>query len=152
MNTNTGVMDRNEAKASPGQSDWEEGRALADRGQWAGAARAFRRATRSAPEDELYWINLANARRRAGDPARAVAAAMRCLALNPVQPLALRILGDGLGTMHRYEEAVEAYACLEASGVLEPEAMVQHGAMLQALRRHPEAIDRLMQEIGRAHV
>jgi len=129
----------------PGHTDWAEGLAQADRGQWADAARAFRRATRSAPEDVLYWINLANARRRAGDPPRAVAAALRCLALDPVQPLALRILGDGLGTMHRYEEAVEAYACLEASGVLEPEAMVQHGAMLQALRRHPEAIDRLMQ-------
>jgi len=131
--------------SKPGHNDWTEGLALADRGQWAGAARAFRRATRSAPEDVLYWINLANARRRAGDPTGAVAAARRCLVLNPVQPLALRILGDGLGTMHRYEEAIEAYACLEASGVQEPEAMVQHGAMLQALRRHPEAIDRLMQ-------
>ena len=129
----------------PGHADWAEGLAQADRGQWVGAARAFRRATRRAPEDVLYWINLANAHRRAGDPPRAVAAARRCLALNPVQPLALRILGDGLGTMHRYEESIEAYACLEASGVLEPEAMVQHGAMLQALRRHPEAIDRLMQ-------
>ena len=129
----------------PGHSNWAEGLALAERGQWVRAARAFRRATRTAPDDVLYWINLANARRRAGDPPRAVAAARRCLALSPVQPLALRILGDGLGTMHRYEEAIEAYACLEASGVNEPEAMVQHGAMLQALRRHPEAIDRLMQ-------
>ena len=135
----------NEKPAQGGQPDWAEGVKMADRGQWAGAARAFRRATRSAPHDELYWINLANAARRAGSPARAVAAARRCLALNPVQPLALRILGDSLGTMHRYEEASEAYACLEASGVSEPDAMVQHGAMLQALRRHPEAIDRLMQ-------
>ena len=129
----------------PGQPDWAEGLRLADRGHWTGAARAFRRATRSAPQDELYWINLANAARRAGNPARAVVAARRCLALNPLQPLALRILGDGLGTMHRYQEAVDAYVCLEASGVNEPEAMVQHGAMLQALRRQPEAIDRLMQ-------
>jgi len=129
----------------PGHADWTEGLALAERGQWAGAARAFRRATRSAPGDVLYWINLANARRHAGDPPGAVAAARRCLVLNPVQPLALRILGDGLGAMHRYDEAIEAYACLEASGVNEPEAMVQHGAMLQALRRHPEAIDRLLQ-------
>ena len=141
---NTALHTPSDPVTAPGHPDWTEGLAQANRGQWVGAARAFRRATRSAPEDELYWINLANARRRAGDPLRAVAAARRCLALNPVQPLALRILGDGLGTMHRYEEAVEAYACLEASGVLEPEAMVQHGAMLQALRRHPEAIDRLM--------
>ena len=134
-----------EPPTKPGHADWTEGLAQADRGHWAQAAQAFRRATRTAPGDALYWINLANAHRRAGDPPRAVAAARRCLALNPVQPLALRILGDSLGTMHRYEEAIEAYACLEASGVNEPDAMVQHGAMLQALRRHPEAIDRLMQ-------
>ena len=145
MNMNTATLAAPEAATRPGHPHWAEGLALAERGQWVGAARAFRRATRNAPHDVLYWINLANAQRRAGDAPRAVAAARRCLALNPVQPLALRILGDGLGVMHRYEEAIEAYACLEASGVSEPDAMVQHGAMLQALRRHPEAIDRLMQ-------
>ena len=145
MNMNTATLAAAEAATRPGHPHWAEGLALAERGQWVGAARAFRRATRNAPHDVLYWINLANAQRRAGDAPRAVAAARRCLALNPVQPLALRILGDGLGVMHRYEEAIEAYACLEASGVSEPDAMVQHGAMLQALRRHPEAIDRLMQ-------
>jgi len=149
MNTavlaNPAARDTPDPASRPGHSNWAEGLALAERGQWVRAARAFRRATRTAPDDVLYWINLANARRRAGDTPRAVAAARRCLALSPVQPLALRILGDSLGTMHRYEEAIEAYACLEASGVNEPEAMVQHGAMLQALRRHPEAIDRLMQ-------
>lgn len=145
MSMNTAPLAKSDPALRPGHPHWTDGLALADRGQWVGAAHAFRRATRTAPEDVLYWINLANARRRAGDPPRAVAAARRCLTINPVQPLALRILGDSLGTMHRYEEAIEAYACLEASGVHEPDAMVQHGAMLQALRRHPEAIDRLMQ-------
>jgi len=145
MNTVQEAPATRAAAATAGQADWSEGLACAARQQWPAAARAFRRATRANPADVVYWINLANAHRHAGDPARSVACAQRCLNLDPVQPLALRMLGDALGQMHRYQEAIEAYECLEATGVRDTEALVQHAAMLQALRRHTEAIGTLIE-------
>jgi hypothetical protein len=38
--------------------------ALARECDWPGAARAFDRAARAAPQDALYWVNLAHAQRR----------------------------------------------------------------------------------------
>jgi predicted O-linked N-acetylglucosamine transferase (SPINDLY family) len=127
-----------------GGRHWHVGLARADRADWTGAARAFARAVRAAPADMLYRINLANAYRHAGDPAGEVREAERVLAIDPAHPLALRLLGDGLVAQHRYEEAAAAYERLEAAGVREPDAMLQHGAMLQALRRPLQAIGVLM--------
>ena len=47
---------------------WHAGVALARRHDWPGAADAFDRAARAAPQDALYWLNLAHAQRRAGTP------------------------------------------------------------------------------------
>jgi hypothetical protein len=59
------------ARTRPGHKDWQNGRGHAARRDWAAAARAFARATRVAPSDTLYWLNLANAERRAGAHERA---------------------------------------------------------------------------------
>jgi len=133
------------AIAAKGQRHWHEGVSHAQKHDWVGAARAFRRAARAAPGDVLYWINLANACRHAGDHPGALAAAARALALDATQPLALRLQGEVLAALHRYAEAVAAFEKLEATGVREPDAMLQHGAMLQALRKPKESIDVLMQ-------
>ncbi len=133
------------ARAGRGRQYWEQGLAHVGQRNWIGAARAFRRAVRAEPADALYWINLANAYRHAGDHARALAAVQRALALDPSQPLALRLQGEALAALHRYAEAVAAFERLEAGGTREPDAMLQHGAMLQALRRPKESIDILMQ-------
>ena len=130
------------AKAADGH--WQAGCTHAGHADWAAAARAFRLAVRAAPGDALYWINLANAWRHAGEPARAVHAAGRALALEPAQPLALRLLGECLAQQHRYAEAVAAFERLEALGIQEPDAMLQHGANLLALRRPAQAIEVLM--------
>jgi predicted O-linked N-acetylglucosamine transferase (SPINDLY family) len=124
---------------------WQRGVESAGRAEWRAAALAFRRAVRAAPADALYWVNLANAYRHGGDPVRAADAAERALALEPEHPLALRLLGESLGTLHRYAEAVGVYERLEASGVREPDAMLAHASNLQALRRPLQAIDVLMQ-------
>jgi predicted O-linked N-acetylglucosamine transferase (SPINDLY family) len=124
---------------------WQRGVDLARTAQWPAAARAFRRAADAAPADALHWINLANALRHGGDLEQALAAARRCLALEPDNAVGLRLLADCLGQLHRYEEAVRAHEALQANGVREPDAMLQHGQMLQALRRHRDAIDVLLQ-------
>ena len=146
MNTATALQTAAAAQADgAGQAHWHEGLALAGRADWEAAARAFRRAAEAEPADPLYWINLANAHRRGGHAEAAISAARRCLKIHPRQPLALRILGECLAQQHRYEEAVAAFEALQADGVAEYDAMVQHGAMLLALRRHVAAIDTLMQ-------
>jgi len=136
------------ARTRPGHKDWQSGRGHAARRDWAAAARAFARATRVAPADPLYWLNLANAERRAGAHERAEAAARRVLALEPGQALALQVLGESLGQQHRYAESVEVLSQLEAAGTLEPEAMLRHGSMLLALQRPREAFDVLMRALA----
>ena len=104
--------------------------ALARQLDWQGAVHAFDRATRNSPHDALYWLNLAHAQRRTGGPERALASVERALQIDPAHALALRLKVECLAELHRYAEAVQACACLEASGVQEPEVMVQHACML----------------------
>ena len=132
---------------------WQHGCGLAGQRQWAAAAKAFARATRAAPTDALYWINLANAERNAQALERAEAAARQALCLQPGNPLALKVLGQSLATMHRYAESVEVFAQLEASGTLEPEVLVQQASMLQALQRHRQAMHVLLRALtARPHL
>lgn len=147
----TAAAQRQGAKpgAKPGAKDWQAGRDHAGRRDWTAAAQAFARATRAAPGDTLYWLNLANAERRAGAADRAEAAARQVLALEPGHTLALQLLGEVLGQQHRYAESVEVLSQLEAGGTMEPEAMVRHGTMLLALQRPREAFDVLMQALAR---
>ena len=127
---------------------WQHGCGLAGQRQWAAAAKAFARATRAAPSDVLYWINLANAQRNAHALEHAEAAAREALRLQPGNPLALKVLGESLAKMHRYAQSVEVFAQLEASGTLEPEVLVQQASMLQALQRHRQAMHVLLRALA----
>ena len=144
----------NAALASPsrhggaGRRDWQTGRDRVRKKDWAGAARAFARATRAAPTDCLYWVNLANAERNAGALERAEAAAERALSISPDEPLALQVLGETLGKMHRYAESLAVFARLEVRSTPEPEALVQQASMLQALYRPREAMEVLLRALA----
>lgn len=127
---------------------WKAGSALALKRRWAEAATAFARATRAAPGDALFWVNLANAERNAGAADRAEAAARRALALQPGEPLALQVLGDSLAQMHRYAESVEVFAQLHDGGTVEPEALVRQAGMLLALLRPQPAMDLLWKALS----
>ncbi|MDP3612766.1 MAG: tetratricopeptide repeat protein [Rubrivivax sp.] len=131
-----------------GHPHWRQGLQLMSQRDWAGAAKAFTRATHLAPKDALYWVNLANAERQAGAPDRAEAAARRALKLQPDDRLALQVLGDSLASQHRYGESIEIFAQLEATGALDPEAMVQQAAMLQSLHRPRESMDVLLRALA----
>ncbi|MDO8420146.1 MAG: hypothetical protein Q7S90_08920 [Rubrivivax sp.] len=137
-----------EAPRNAGHRHWHAGVALAGRSDWSGAARAFDRATRAAPQDALYWVNLAHAQRRGGAPELALAATRRALLIESAHVLALQLQAQCLSDLHRYAEAVQAWAALEQAGVREPEPMVQHASMLQALGRHREAMELLLQALS----
>lgn len=124
---------------SAGHPHWQQGMELAANRRWREAARAFGRAARAEPRDALYWLNLAHAQRHGGALKRAVAAARRALQVNPREALGFRVLGDCLLQMHRYAEAADAFAQLEAMNHADPESMVQHASALQALNQHGEA-------------
>ena len=136
------------APPSAAQRHWQSGRALALVGDWPAAARAFGRATRAAPTDALYWLNLAHAQRHLGRLPRAVAAARRCLQHEPGQVLALRLMGECLMLQHRYAQAREVFTALESAGALEPESMVQHAAVLMAMLRFDEAAALLLRALS----
>jgi len=132
------------APASPGPHDagrasWQDGLALAQARDWHAAARAFARATRAAPKDALYWLNLAHAQRHLGRLDRAVAAARRCLQHDPGQVLAQRLLGECLMLQHDYTQAHQVFAALESTETPDPESMLQHAAVLMAMLRFDEA-------------
>ena len=131
-----------------GHRHWLQGRDLSQRGDWPGAARAFARAARAAPTDALYWVNLAYAQRNAAQYGRAEASAHRALALAPEDALALQVLGDCLSKMHRYQESIEVFSRLEASGTVEPDALVQQASMLQSLQRPRESMDLLLRALA----
>jgi len=131
-----------------GHCHWHAGVALAGRSDWSGAALAFGRATRAAPQDALYWVNLAHAQRRSGAPELALTAAGRALKIEPAHVLALQLQAQCLSELHRYAEAVQAWAALEEAGVREAEPMLQHASMLQALGRHREAMELMLQALA----
>ena len=135
-------------RASSGHRHWLQGRVLSKRGDWAGASRAFARAARSEPTDTLYWVNLAYAQRNAGNFTGAEVSARRVLALAADDALALQVLGDSLSKMHRYQESIEVFARLEATGTVEPEALVQQAFMLQSLQRPRESMDVLLRALA----
>jgi len=137
-----------EGPRNAGHRHWHAGVVLAGRSDWSGAASAFDRATRAAPQDPLYWVNLAHAQRRSGAPELALTAARRALQIEPAHVLALQLQAQCLSELHRYAEAVQAWAALEEAGVREPEPMLQHASMLQALGRHREAMELLLQALS----
>ncbi len=127
---------------------WKTGSDLARQRRWAEAASAFGRATRAAPGDALFWVNLANAERNAGAADRAETAARQALTLQPGEPLALQVLGESLAQLHRYAESVEVFAQLQAGGTQEPEALVRHASMLLALLRPQPAMELLWKALS----
>lgn len=124
---------------------WQHGVACIEGADWAAAVDAFEDATRLAPEDALYWVNLANAHGKRGATAQAIEAAEQALQLEPDQPLALRLIAECHMAAHRYADAVAAFERVEAGGLRDADVFLQHGAMLQALMRHPEAIGKFME-------
>ena len=99
-----------EGARNAGHRHWHAGVSLAGRGDWSGAASAFDRATRAAPQDPLYWVNLAHAQRRSGAPELALTAARRALQIEPAHVLALQLQAQCLSELHRYADAVQATA------------------------------------------
>ncbi len=135
------------AHASAAHAAWQQGLAMAARKDWAAAATHFRRATEQAPEDGLYWLNLANALRHIGSFDEAETAARASLAREPGQALARQILADCLAQMHRPLEALGVQEELQAAGQHDAQSLTRHGATLLQLLRPQPAVPLLLQAL-----
>jgi len=98
--------------AQRAHSHWEQGVKLASDGHWDRAAQAFEAATRCAPKDTLYWLNLARAQRKLGNTQGTLDAAQRVLEIDPQSQLARTLAGQCLAAQYRWTEAA---ACLGAA-------------------------------------
>ncbi len=73
---------------------FDRGTAYSKAGQWKEAQAAFAEATKLAPDLDPAWLNLAIADMQLGDPAAALPAAEKVLALKPNHPVATMLASD----------------------------------------------------------
>ena len=127
---------------------WQHGVALADQKDWAAAAQQFLCATELAPQEALYWLNLANASRHGGAFDEAERAARRSLALEPAQSLAQRVLADSLANMHRPVEALLVFEDMQTAGQHDAQSLTHHASTCLQLQRPHLAAPLLLEALS----
>ncbi|HEY1393404.1 MAG TPA: tetratricopeptide repeat protein, partial [Methylibium sp.] len=127
---------------------WQRGRQLGASGRWQDAARAFEAATRSAPHDALYWINLAHAHHRCSAHEQAIAAGRRALAIEPGSAVARRLVGESLAAQHRWSEAAACLAELPAGEARDLDYLRELGLARHQANQFKGAIEAYFQALA----
>jgi Flp pilus assembly protein TadD len=104
--------------APTAESRFAEGQTLARQSEWAGAAAAYRDATRLRPAFPEAWNGLGHALRKQGRFDESVTAYREALRLRPAYPQALEYLGEAYVQLGRLAEAREV---LERLRPLDPQ-------------------------------
>jgi predicted O-linked N-acetylglucosamine transferase (SPINDLY family) len=144
--------------APPAQADAERhyrrGLAAMARNDFAAAEREFERAARKAPGDALYWVNLAQAIRKQGQPERALAAARRAVAVDPQLGIAHRMLAQCLDECGRHGEAADVPLTGAGSDLERAVRLTDRALSLQRLLRMSESVEPLLEAVrlAPAHV
>jgi tetratricopeptide (TPR) repeat protein len=97
--------------------------------------RHFVRAAYLAPDQGLFWSNLAQAHRKLGDLPAAETAARRAVALDPSDLLARKLCGITLTEQHRYGEAVAVFAAHPPGAPRDHDYHCEYGQALYMLGR-----------------
>jgi predicted O-linked N-acetylglucosamine transferase (SPINDLY family) len=120
------------------EAQWRKGVKASEAGQWADARRHFERAARLAPDEAVFWLNLAQACRKLKDSPGAQQAARHALDLDSENLLACKLLATVHAEQGRRAEAIEVLRSL-------PETVVRdhdfHLVLAQILRSHGEYRD-----------
>lgn len=127
---------------------WRAGVEHAKAGRWKDAEKAHARAVKVAPGEPLYWVNLAQARRKLGDLAGSVEACDGALKADPQFVLAKQIRVAARMERHRYEELLadaEAVARRPGAGY---DSWLDYGVALERTNRHVAAVGALMQALS----
>lgn len=138
------------AKVVPkAEKKYQQGLALMQQGRWDEAARAFEAAIERSPKDPLFWLNLAQARRKQGKPEATEAAARTALRLDPESDLARRFLADALSQQGRHAHAVQALSPSLDSDAATPETFVEAGDALVQSHQYAAAVEKYMEAAKR---
>lgn len=135
--------------ADRARSQWQRGQDLARAGRWPEAESAFADATRLAPADEVYALNLARARLKQGHVDEAGHEAERAFRLNPRNAVACALWTHCLMERRRWTEAVKALRLLPADVARGHDYFETLGRALQFSGRAQEAIGAYFEVLSR---
>ena len=130
---------------------WRGGIAHAQAGRWKDAEKAYSRATKIAPGEALYWVNLGQSRRKLGDLEGASAAVEAALRVAPDDTLATQLRVAIRMERHRYDDAVDDARRVAHLPGADHTAWFEYGQALEQADRHLEAISALLQAVARKH-
>lgn len=119
---------------------WQQGQAHAKAGRWEQATTAFRAATRLAPQDPVYALNLARACMQRGRLDLAEEEARRALRIDPRDTIACALVAHCQMETRRYADVVATLQALPADVDRDHDYHELLGRALQALNRPREAI------------
>jgi predicted O-linked N-acetylglucosamine transferase (SPINDLY family) len=132
------------------QQAWQQGCELRKQGRHPGARAAFERAAQAAPDDAVYWINLARSEHELGHSQPCIEAAAQAVRLAPGQWAFALFLVERLQAVRRYAEVLEALA-RHAETVPAPDLAfdwhLERGKALFHMGREAEAIEPCMQAL-----
>ncbi len=120
-------------RPAPGQAHWARGVELARRERLADAAHAFERAVAEAPQNGLYWLNLASVRRREHRIDEALRSARRAFALDPASVPACHLCAELLRHLNLPAQALAALQALEVDGEPGDQHVLLEGTLRMAL-------------------
>ena len=123
-----------------GETEYRRGLTRANLGQWSAAADAFERAVACNAADPVFWLNLAHARIKCGEPERGADAALRAARAAPQSEITLAVACECLNAANRHHETIELLASRPQAAFTEPHLYFQLGEALRHLNRYPEAV------------
>ncbi len=127
------------------ENKYQQGLALMRHGRWDEAARAFEAAIERSPKDALFWLNLAQARRKLGRAESAIEAARRAVELDPDSALARRMLGQCLNESGLHEHAAAALDARVGTDAERATALTERGLALQRAGQMRASIEPLLE-------
>jgi protein O-GlcNAc transferase len=136
-------------KRQEAEKHFQNGVQLMKSARWEQAARAFEKATQSLPTDPIIWLNLGQARRKAGRLGPAIDAAQRARTLDPTLAVATRLQAACLSEQHRYEEAAALLGDVPVGRDDDPELHFARGYALLQQHRIEDAVAPLMDALAR---
>jgi len=136
-------------KQRDAEKQFQSGVQLMQSSRWEDAIRQFEKAAQGNPKDPILWLNLAQARRKAGRLAPAISAAQQARRIDPGLAIATRLEAACLSEQHRYAEAAALLGDLPISHDDDPELHFARGYALLQQHRAQDAIAPLMDALAR---
>jgi predicted O-linked N-acetylglucosamine transferase (SPINDLY family) len=131
-----------------GDQQWRCGVELARQGKHLAATAQFKAATRAAPRDSLYWLNLASSQRKCDREADALVSARQACRLDPCSAPACHILAELLRVHGRHAEALQVLDGLDPRAERDANWHMLRGIELFELNRVDEAMQSLLSALA----